>query len=625
MGRANRQEVGIPSSTASAACPPGRLPLVPRLGPSPPGIAWLGPFSLLLAFVLTLPASARPDRWLLGGPPDLPGLSHTASQIAARGPGAWAHSRLIMFPSAHNLYAEFSFPADGALAAPLVRLLGWPMGFTVFGVLVLGLCGATAGWLAGRWWRSLPAALLASALMQSSGIVLREIHEGRLTHVLGLVFAPLAVAAWSEAMVRGQGRYAFLAGIWVGVSALVFWYQAVWVGLLLLPLALAGAWERLPVLRPMAFGAAGTLFIAGMPLVFTVLHAGAHPGSHVGLFDLVEEIPGQPMSLLSLQESRDIGGMGLSTGAWALRPLLLLLVLLGLRAGPPRRLALPVAALLIGWLLGEGPMWQLPGARIFSPVVLQGFLPLMRRYWWPDRYLLVASLGAALLASGGALVLARRVGGRLRGLLLALLALALLTEARLRLPTLPLAHTPAPDPVRVAALREGGGPLLVVPMRDLDPEARNKVWASEVLLEQIAHGRPLLAGPMNPEGVVAGELYRAFWSGGLLRAIRACDGGIPAVEHDLTWEEDLARSKAQLYRLGLREILADPRYEHTGNVALAWRLCLEELLGPPVGERGPFRVYALAAPIRSAPPPGSPAAGESPGESPAPPTSPASP
>lgn len=584
---------------APLATPVGSRPaLVPRLGPLPPGWPTIPLVALLLAWGLGLPASARPGTLLLGGPPDIPGLAHTASQMASRGPWAWAHSRMMMYPSVHDLYGEMSFPGDGIVAAPFIRVLGWPAGFTVFTVATLAFAGTTAGLLAARWWRSLPAGLLAVAALETSGVVLREISEGRLTHALGLGLAPLAVGWFARGLVEDRGRWSFAAGVAVGLSALVFWYQVVWVGLLLLALAMAGAVERLRVLRHTAWGALGAWWVAGFPLLYTVAHAGEHPGSQVGPWDLVEEIPGEPMPLLTLLESRDVGGMGLMTGAWAARPLLFLGCALGLVAGPPRRVVVPLLWIAVAWGLAEGPVWTLPGSPIFSPILLQSHVPLMRRYWWPDRYLLVASLGVALLVAGAGAALLRRFGSPARRAAGALaLGAALVAEAALTLPTLPLAATEAPAAERLAVLRTGTGPLLVLPLRDLDPDARNRVWASDVLLEQIHHRRPLLAGPMNPEAVVAGDLYRDFWSGGVLREIRSCENAWKAPpERSAGWEAEVRRTLHRLHRAGLREIVADPAREGPDRVAVPWRACLVEVLGPPTGEAGPLRVYAVPAP-----------------------------
>ena len=551
---------------------------------------WVLALAFALAWVLCLPGSLHPSEQIVGGVPDIPGLSHTVSQMAARGPGPWAHSRLIMYPSLHNLYSEMSFPMDGVLAWPLVALLGWPAGFTAFSVLALAATGATTGFLAARWWRSLPAALAAVVVVETSGIVLREIAEGRLTHVVGLALTPPAVGWFCRAVVEDRGRWAFLAGAAVGLAALVFWYQAVWIALMLLAVFVAGALERAPVLRHTLWGAAGAFAVAGFPLLYTVFHAGAHPGSQYGPWDIVEQIPGERVSLLTMLESRDIHRMGAQTGAWGLRPLLAATVVLGALGTPRRRWLVPAAWVCVAWVLAEGPVLPIESLRVYSPVIFQSLVPLARRYWWPDRYLLVAAVGAAMLAAGAF----ARGWPRPRALAMTLTGWALLVvgEAWVTLPSLPMPSTPGPDPARVAALSTGSGPLLVLPARDLDPSAANRVWSSEELLDQIVHGRPMLAGPMNPDSMVAGTLYRRFWENPALVAIRACEGASPPAL-DAPRRESIAEGFAALRRLGLREIHAEPSREGPEKVATAWRSCLEELLGAPVGQAGPLRVYAV--------------------------------
>jgi hypothetical protein len=577
--------------------------LVPRLGPLPRGMPWVLVLALALAWVLCLPGSLHPSARIIGGVPDIPGLSHTVSQMAARGPGPWAHSRLIMYPSVHNLYSEMSFPMDGILAWPLVALLGWPGGFSAFSVLALAATGATTGFLAARWWRSLPAALAAVVVVETSGIVLREIAEGRLTHVVGLALTPPAIGWFCRAVVEDRGRWSFLAGAAVGFAALVFWYQAVWIALMLVAVFLAGAIERAPVVRHTMWGAAGAFAVAGFPLLYTVFHAGAHPGSQYGPWDIVEQIPGERVYLLTLLESRDIHWMGAKTGAWAVRPLLAATVLLGAWGAPRRRWAVPLAWIVVGWVLAEGPVLPIESLRIYSPVILQSLVPLARRYWWPDRYLLVAAVGSAILASGAF----ARGWRRPRALTGAAVAWTLLVlgEAWVALPSLPMPSTPGPDRDRVAALSTGTGPALVVPLRDLDPGATNKVWASEELLDQIAHGRPMLAGPMNPDSMVAGPLYRRFWENPALAAIRACETS-PSLGVDAPTRAAIDTGFGALRRLGLREVYAEPTREGPDAVAAAWRGCLEELLGPPTGQAGSLRVYAVPEPSARAEPLGGP-------------------
>ena len=574
-----------------------RPALVPRFGPLPPGWGWVVVSACVLAWILCLPASADPTL-LAGGRPDLPGLSHTTSQMAFRGPAFWAHSRMVMFPGIHNLYSQMSFPADGLPGAPFIAVLGWPAGFTAFTVATLAALGVSTGLFVASWWRSVWAGLIAVVAAESSGVVLREITEGRLTHVLGLVFAPMAVAWYARAVVEDRGRSAVWAGMAVGASALVFWYQAVWVGLMLLVIFAAGLGERLPVFRHMAWGAAGTFVVAGFPMLYTVLHAGAHPGNEVGAWSTVEEIPGMPMMLIELLEQRDAGGMGWLTGAWAFRPLLVALCLAGLWRARARRVFAPVVWIVVAWALGAGPILALPGATILSPIFAQSLVPLMRRYWWPDRYLLVATIGVAVLAGGAMAWLAGRLSPRMRVVAVLGLSAALLVEAEVTLRSLPIAGTHGSPSERVEVMARGSGPTFVVPVRDLSPDAANRVWSSENVLDQVHHRRPLVTGLMNPEAVVAAADYREFWAKGALRAIRDCEDAVNDAPEALAapLSPELERSLDALYRAGVREIYGDPSLEGPPAIATPWRACVNRLLGEPVRQEGPLLVYELRPP-----------------------------
>jgi hypothetical protein len=517
--------------------------------------------------------------------------------MALNGPGLWAHSRYMMFPDVHNLYTQMSFPADGLPAAPLVWLFGWPAGFTLFTVLVFAGLGAGFGLLAASWWRSLGAGLCAAAVAMSGSVVLREVVEGRLTHAIGLVLVPLVVWGWCRAQVEDRGRYAFVAGLALGFTALVFWYQAVWTGLTLFVLVLLGRRDRLPVARHLFWVGLGTFAVAAFPLIFTI-SSGSHPGSEVGPWDYVEEVPGQPVLLAILLEMRDALHMGIRTQAWAPRFFLLALTLAGLWRARKRRVLAPILWILVGWGLALGPYLDLPGHPIVLPTFFQSHVPLFRRYWWPDRYLIVALPGVVILASGAVARFSAWLGRRgwlsSRGLALPglLVALLVLIEAEVWIRDLPLLTMHGAATARTRALQVDEGPMLVLPPRDLDPNTRQTVWNSLGLLDQPFHGRPLLTGPMNPESVVAGAEYRAHWSTGFLRAVRACE----QIELRVEADADFDRTRDRLARAGLKRIYLDPSLLGPSPLPSPYKDCIESLVGPPVGALGPLLVYELPAP-----------------------------
>jgi hypothetical protein len=581
--------------------------LFPRLGPLPPRWGWIVALAAAVAWLVCLPASADPTHLLLGGPPDLPGLVHVVVTMADVGPAGWSHSRMLMFPSISNFYAQKNFPGEGLLGAPFVALLGWPAGFTVFSVASVAAFGASTGLFVARWWRSLAAGLVGVVAAETSAVVVREIGEGRLTHVLGLVFAPIAVALYVRGVLEDRGRWSFAAGLALGASALVFWSVALWVGLLLAVVFVAGASERLPVVRHALWVVAGTVALAGAPLLYTVHDAGAHPGSQYGPWSLVEEIPGKQIPLVQLLEGRDLFHFGWRTVAWRLRPLLLACCLLPLWKGRARRVAVPLGWIALAALFAGGPLWHLGGLDLLTPALLQTYVPVLRRYWWPDRYLLMATLGVAVLAGGAA---ARAVAAVARPVPRALatggLCLALLAETWLVLPTLPMPATRDVPDEDVAVLARGEGPTVVIPPWDLDPDAQKRTWSLDARLGQIRHRRPLLVGEMNPDAVVAGAFYRDFWATGVLASLRGCE---KAFTDPVVPDPDPAASMARLHRAGVRQIYDDPRLEGPPAIAAAWRACVVSVLGVPSGEEGPYLVFTV-------PPPAEPPA-EAPAEPPA--------
>lgn len=576
------------------AAPPARPPLtvLPRLGPLPTGWAWLLLPLLLSAVLLLAPASLSPATYVPGDAhPDLPGISHTFWLLPQVGLDGWAHARMVGYPTVSDYQTMLGVPFDALLAWPLLATLGYPAGFTVFQVLCLWALGGTGAWLGGRWWRSLAGALVTGVALQSASVIVREVLEGRHTHMTGAIFVPLALGWYCHALVEGRARHAFAAGVAVGFAALTFWYWGLWAALALLVFFLLALLERRNPLPSLAWGAAGSLAVAGFSMTYTILHAGGQPGTEVGPWSVLEGEYDPPIVLVSLLETRDVFHLGAMTSVLLFRPLYLGLVALVLWRQARRRWLAPVLQVGVGFLLATGPLWALDDEHLLlSPAYLLNLLPLLRRFWWPDRYLLVGAVGAAILAGGGAAVLEdllRRRWGARAGLAALGLAGLLLAEAFLVSPHLPLPATEGAPSPRAKALAKGTSPVLLLPTGPLLGSAPG--WNHDFLLDQVHHRRPTVNGLMPPEAAMAPHAYRELWTSPGLQSLRNCEPD-PTARPEPGSQADLDA----LVRSGVRDAWVSAAQVGGGKRRNDYLRCVARLLGVNAKNEGPFVVFTLS-------------------------------
>ncbi|MDP2313235.1 MAG: hypothetical protein Q8P41_10045 [Pseudomonadota bacterium] len=595
-----RWSLTTPSPPASpSAFPAGGGPLVPRLGPLPSGFGWAALLMVLTAWVLLLPASASPGSLLPGNAmhPDLPGTVNFFWLVETHGALAATHSRLLMYPAIVDRVLMQGMPFDALAAVPLLALLGWPTGFVVFQVLVLAAAGAAMAWLGATWWRSTAAGLVAGFAWQSAGVFLRELEQGRPTHLFGAIFAPLAFGFFARALVEGRRRDAFLAGACTAASALAYWYWGIFCALALAVLWGLSLREGRAAVRVVTDSLLGFALIVGLPLAYTLARVEDQPAVSVQAWDTVWDGVGARQPLVSLLKERARAAR--DEGALGLRPLVLLLAVLGAWSQRRRRWIAAVALVVLGVALSAGPWWDLPwGPRFPAPFLAFTHLPLLRRLWWPERTLFVAALGVALLVGGG--------GARVIGWLAirrvppavgvaAILAL-LYAEAVLVDRGFPLGTTPGNPSERALALAAGKGPVLILPQ---DVPGRQK--EASLLIDQVFHGRATVNGFVSPVSSAAPDAYRDIGNIEVLHHLFQCENDIAS-----RYTGDPAAGRARLAGLGVAEVYVDlERMAEAPRHVKDWTACVESLLGADGWEaRGPYRVYAMEASSAAAAGPG---------------------
>ena len=197
-----------------------RRAVLPRLGPLPKRmwIVWL--LLGLSAWIVLLPASAAPWSWVPAAQasPDEAHAMNLHWLVHQQGVFAASHSRLLYYPTGMNWLAACGIPLDALASWPLLALAGWPAGFTLFLVLLIWGAGAAMAWLAGCWWRSAGAGLVAGVAYQCSGILLWEVAGGRTANLLGAIFIPLALGLLARGLLANRWQDGLLAGVMTGLA-----------------------------------------------------------------------------------------------------------------------------------------------------------------------------------------------------------------------------------------------------------------------------------------------------------------------------------------------------------------------------------------------------------------------
>ncbi len=424
----------------------------------------------------------------------------------------FAQTDLLFHPWGKDVYLHSGGNVlDAVLALPFRYVLGPVRGYNVFVGAILLANAAAGAWLARTLGARGPLLLLAGLIAGLSPSVLGELDGGRPTQAL-VALSLLAMASCFRLEEDPRPARAAMAGLWLALAGLNYWFHAIFV-VLALAGALPGAVWRLRAserLRPFLFSVLGAVLVSlvvALPLAWPMLQ---------GLGE--SQVPGlllvQDWSLTSWRpETREGVLIGLETlhlpsldvsvhtvdGAVPLRPGLAwveLLVLVGaLFIAPARTRGLLLGAGLPALLLALGPE---PGDLFVDPlyVLASKALPPLQRLWWPARALMVLH-GLA----GAAAVLLIAKARPLARLPLGAAVLALMAwDAR---SLLPLRVISAEIPELYRCLAQGEGSLLEIPF-DGQPQR---------LHFQAVHNRPLFGGMIDDNPVFAPEEHRRARAG----------------------------------------------------------------------------------------------------------------
>ncbi len=610
-------------------------------GPAPrnaPGrAAWVGIVATAIAVVASLGGAVASPASRVAGSPTVDGFGTQwfywfAGEVAAgRQQAGWTD--LLFHPWGKDVYTHTGGNLlDAWLAWPLREALGPVLGFNAWIVIVLATNAWAGARLAAAFGVGAGARWPAAVALVLNPYVLGEIDLGRPTQAW-LAPAGFAVAGLVE---MRRIREGLVAGLWLAVAALGYWYYGLVlaVAAALVGLArLAGGPERVRVL---AANAAAAGVAAGITLPFALPMLRALEGGHVpGLLAVDGTGPLAPLALRTVEGDEqglyvvaplrvaagsllDDGGLRFNPGIPALFGVHLLVAAVGcglllwgvagrdgapdtarrgaLRGAPPRpknKLSWIWLPLALGGALvvASGPAFVVGDALVPNRawIALVAEVDALRRWWWPGRAVfLVHVLVAPLLAVVLAAVPWRRGARVLAGLgLLAVLLAPLRREA-----LLPMATWDAAVPDTLACLAAAPpGAVIDVPLL-VD---QKNLWF------QTVHRHPILGGMLLKKPAFAPAAFAAF---------RHEDPLVAAL--DLIGEKHYTRDVAPateaqrmaLVARGYRYVLARvdafarPRTDARGQTTWVseWsrpRRQLLSLLGPPAAEDAALAAWTL--------------------------------
>lgn len=535
---------------------------------------WVFWVNALVATIVVGPALMYASIALPGQPgmADLPGTVNYHWLIQSQGIASATESSLLMHPALLNRFVLDGAPLDALASWPFTALLGWPGGFTAFVWASLLALGMATAWLAHGWWGTPMAAAVAGVVAQTHPFLIRELSFGRPTQVFGALFLPLAMGFAFKSLNSGRRIDGYAAGIAWGLGTLSYWFYGVYFGVGLAILLLAARPDLSALRTACGRMIAGLALVTAGPLYAALTSDGSIPGQGLGLNDTVTHGDNE-LTLRALIEFRDLGESILSERVLAAQVLVVFLVVWAVRNAPRTLWLTPLLWVASACWFAAGPAINLPGGiDLAGPFMVFDLSDLTRRNWWPDRALVLAVPATALLAAGGAnaLISAHRP---LRTRLATLLACgALVTEAFLVIPGLPMGTTWGAESPKTRQLAIESSPTLILPLSTEggQPDAR-------MMIDQIHHGRALVNGPMPYTSSTAPAAYREAIETVALAGLVACERGEqPAANPSLVWE-GLAQWSVTTVYLDL---------DLAGKLAQGperYRACVERVLGPANG------------------------------------------
>ena len=546
---------------------------------SRPWVVWLGAALLYLAVAcgLTWPLVLDLNGALLGFPNIDQGDTVMLRGIVAElltHPGDFPHSTQVYFPIGFPVMHLVPNLMDHATGA-LLTWLPFPLSDNLWWLLVLAANGLAAHRLGHRLGGH-GAGLLLGVGWICSDALLREANVHHAPQSMSF-WAPLYLDALLVTLSReGRWSHGVLAGLFMGMAALTYWYGAMFLAFASIPLALWGlrahSWRRLGV-------AVGVATLLALPALLPELMAweslpltGGESPAPVRMEGDLSKVP-ENMKFIT-QQGGDL--------------------LFPFRRNPiDRSNALSLVVLVLAaWTLwrqrSEGRVWALLGVAAIGYVFVLGpylklgedalgpslpFLwlgelhPFLARLTWPQRWGLLLPLGLLPLAA-----MAPRSW---------MAAPLVLLEAFLLSGNAPLHVQDLSDLEGWRALQASDGAVLELPL------ARPGPLAPIVGLHQRYHRKPVVNPMLLPpgadapqewdawlremtliEGLLVAEKGRRLKDPGAEAVVQLREAGVGAIAIDALPGSTMKESRVVKLKAGLTQVLGEP--EDHGAVLIWW-------------------------------------------------------
>jgi len=312
----------------------------------------------------------------------------------------------------HYYWPEGDYPllagngTEGFLFLVPNLILPWPYSATVYVLAILSLNGIAAWWSARQLGVAPPSACIAVAMFGTNPYVLQELTSGRFSqaNVAFLCgFLGWFVGTFRSPQVKPSS--VALGAILLGLTAIFYWYYAVFAVIAAVILALFQP-KDIWTIRWRHWSATialSSLIWAG-PALWYWMHWALIPGtSEAALFPHPEAYgdalewaspihhrgphPGAAVSLITL----GLAGFACFRCMRPSHPL---------EISSRRMAAACIALMLFAFALARGP--RLLGPDLPSLYgVFYGALPPLRRFWWPSRHLILVHWAVAMLGALG--------------------------------------------------------------------------------------------------------------------------------------------------------------------------------------------------------------------------------
>lgn len=494
---------------------------------------------------------------------------------------------LLFYPWGKEVYLHTGGNVlDAFLAWPIRWVLGPVAGYNLFVVLLLATNALAARELAKAAGAKDPAAAIAGVLFAFNPFLLCELDGGRPTQVMAC-FLLLFWTDYLKLQEKPGLRLALWSGLWLALSALTYWYYAIFSGMAAAIFGLVAGRKALPW-RVLA-GLVSAVIV--LPFALPMLTAEEVPGLlDLSRWSLTEWFPdtqeGVSIGIYCLDvlgrsagfwAEKDDGGLAFLPEATPFAQAQVFLLLLGLFGrGIPRRLLLTLV--LVGGLIAIGPHLTDGLTNPFYLAMVTGFR-VFRRLWWPQRAMILVQIG---LVVASALALNRLFRIRALGVVATLL-IALSWYSDLRQADLaPFHFWPSGVPVAYRCLASAtDGAIIELPYADTQAH----------LYYQTRHGRPMFGGMVEDNPVFSPKEQTEFRESNTFISMLIAEAKDP--EGNPTFE---AEDKAAVGELGYKWVVLDkqaflpPGFEQArvaaeleGNLPRVRRV-FNRLFGAPVYE-----------------------------------------